>query len=216
MTALHIGAEQFRRQLTELLNRVSYGGEHIIIERHSTPLAALIPFELYEALLAADIPSKLAAIAETDEIESTEELAAAIEAALQMNSIAYPTSIEQMEGAQSPTLLRETAEVAYEINPLGNMAQNVTFTLEEAAMYLKLPIDAVEKQAALGQIPGRRVNDTWRFLKSAIDRWLGKVDGRQVLLQQAGTFAHDESLAELRRTIYQARGRSESETEEVN
>jgi hypothetical protein len=49
-------------------------------------------------------------------------------------------------------------------------------------------------------------------LKSAIDNWLHPVDGRQILLQQAGAFADDDSLAELRRAIYQERGRLESES----
>jgi hypothetical protein len=79
-------------------------------------------------------------------------------------------------------------------------------------MYLKLPVDVVARSAAQGEIPGRRINETWRFLKSAIDNWLHPVDGRQILLQQAGAFADDDSLAELRRAIYQERGRPESES----
>ncbi len=38
-------------------------------------------------------------------------------------------------------------------------------------------------------------------------------EGSRVLLQQAGALADDESLAELRSTIYQARGRSEVDEE---
>ena len=43
------------------------------------------------------------------------------------------------------------------------------FTLEEVTDYLKLPLDTIEREASQGHIPGRRIEDTWRFLKSAID-----------------------------------------------
>lgn len=207
MTETHIGAEQFRRQLTDLLNRVSYGGEHLIIERHGTALAAVIPFQIYESVLAADLGNQATAIGTNN--SSPEELAAEIEAILQSNALVYPQPTEQLLSKEAP-VLREQAQAYYEVPSLSAaFAPNSTFTLEEVAMYLKLPIDAVAKSAAQGEIPGRRINNTWRFLKTTIDNWLGNSDGRQVLLQQAGAFADDESLAELRRQIYQERGRSE-------
>jgi excisionase family DNA binding protein len=86
-------------------------------------------------------------------------------------------------------------------------------TLEEAADYLRLPEETIERQAAQGQIPGRRIEDTWRFLKAAIDDWLRSYDSRTLLLQQAGALAKDETLHELRATIYDARGRPEVEEE---
>lgn len=210
MTEIRIGAEQFRRQLTDLLNRVSYGTDHVVVERHGTALAALIPFALYEAILAAEIPQKLAGRRETD--SSSTDLAAEIETILQSNGITYKAREEEAQDTPS-ALLRERAVSTYELHPFGALlAQNSTFTLEEVAMYLKLPADVVARSAAQGEIPGRRINESWRFLKSAIDNWLHPVDGRQILLQQAGAFADDESLAELRRTIYQERGRSETES----
>jgi excisionase family DNA binding protein len=45
-------------------------------------------------------------------------------------------------------------------------------TLEEVAGYLRLPKEVVERQAMKGQIPGRCIETTWRFLKTAIDEWL--------------------------------------------
>lgn len=45
-------------------------------------------------------------------------------------------------------------------------------TLEEVADYLRLSPDVIEKQAVRGNIPGRRIEDTWRFLKTAVDDWL--------------------------------------------
>jgi excisionase family DNA binding protein len=80
-------------------------------------------------------------------------------------------------------------------------------TLEEAAAYLRLPQDTIARQAAHGAIPGRQIEDTWRFLKAAIDDWLRSHDSRTLLLQQAGVLADDESLSALREAIYAARKR---------
>ena len=82
-------------------------------------------------------------------------------------------------------------------------------TLEEVARYLRLPKDTIVRQAAQGTIPGRRIEDTWRFLKAAIDDWLRSYDSRTLLLQQAGALADDESLQTLRKKIYAARKRPE-------
>ena len=84
-------------------------------------------------------------------------------------------------------------------------------TLEEAAKYLRLSKEILERQVLKGNIPGKRIEDTWRFLKAALDDWLRSQDSRMVLLQQAGAFAHDETLEELRNDIYSQRGRPEIE-----
>jgi len=89
-------------------------------------------------------------------------------------------------------------------------------TLEEAANYLRLPEETIERQAVQGQIPGRRIEDTWRFLKAAIDDWLRSYDSRMLLLQQAGALANDKTLHELRATIYAERGRPEMEEGEAD
>jgi hypothetical protein len=81
--------------------------------------------------------------------------------------------------------------------------------LEEVATYLRLPTATIADQAEQGQIPGRKIEDTWCFLKAAIDDWLRSVDGRTLLLQQAGALADDDTLSALRRSIYQSRKRSE-------
>lgn len=82
-------------------------------------------------------------------------------------------------------------------------------TLEETSEYLRLPVETVLNQALNGNIPGRRIEDNWRFLKAAIDDWLRATNSRSVLLSQAGAFANDDSLIQLRDDIYQVRGRSE-------
>ncbi len=86
-------------------------------------------------------------------------------------------------------------------------------TLEETADYLRLPKETIERQATQGQIPGRQIEDTWRFLKEAINDWLRSQDSRAILRQQAGALAEDNTLAELRTKIYAIRGRPEIEEE---
>ncbi|MGL4610181.1 MAG: helix-turn-helix domain-containing protein [Trueperaceae bacterium] len=82
-------------------------------------------------------------------------------------------------------------------------------TLEEAAAYLRLPQELVTREAMQGHLPGRQVDNSWRFLKTAIDDWLKTKNTRSILLQQAGVFADDETLTTLRAEIYTARQRSE-------
>ena len=95
-------------------------------------------------------------------------------------------------------------------------AHSEIFTLEEVASYLRLPPETVVRQAAQGRLPGRQIEDTWRFLRAAIDDWLRSHDSRTILLQQSGAFADDEMLDELRESIYATRGRAETETAEIN
>ena len=84
-------------------------------------------------------------------------------------------------------------------------------TPDEAARYLRVSEETIVRQAADGRIPGRRIEDTWRFLKSALDDWLRAQDSRTILLQQAGALADDETLPTLRAAIYAERGRPEVE-----
>lgn len=92
-----------------------------------------------------------------------------------------------------------------------NPESREVLTLEEVAAYLRLPKDTISRQAEQGNIPGRQIEETWRFLKAAIDDWLRSLDSRTLLLQQAGALAGDESLSALRDEIYAARGRREVE-----
>ena len=45
-------------------------------------------------------------------------------------------------------------------------------TLEELAIYLKLPKSTVYKLVQDGRIPGQKLGKQWRFGKQAIDQWL--------------------------------------------
>jgi excisionase family DNA binding protein len=82
-------------------------------------------------------------------------------------------------------------------------------TLEEVSVYLQLSIETVLNQAVKGNIPGRKIENDWRFLKSAIDEWLRSKNSSSILIAQAGAFADDDSLDRLRESIYQARERPE-------
>lgn len=86
-------------------------------------------------------------------------------------------------------------------------------TLEETASYLRMPADTIERVATRGQLPGRRIEDSWRFLREAIDEWLRSSDSRAVLLQQAGALADDDMVADLLSSVYELRGRPEKDTD---
>jgi excisionase family DNA binding protein len=84
-------------------------------------------------------------------------------------------------------------------------------TLDETARYLRLSKRTVRKLAKQGRLPGREIEGDWRFLKAALEDWLRAANGRTILLQQAGVFADDDTLPELRKAIYAARGRPETD-----
>lgn len=84
-------------------------------------------------------------------------------------------------------------------------------TLEETASYLRMPTETIERVATRGQLPGRRIDDSWRFLREAIDEWLRSSDGRTVLLQQAGALSDDDLVADLLSSVYEQRGRPEKD-----
>lgn len=86
-------------------------------------------------------------------------------------------------------------------------------TLEETASYLRMPTETIERVATRGQLPGRRIEDSWRFLREAIDEWLRSSDSRTVLLQQAGALSDDDMVADLLSSVYELRGRPEKDTD---
>ncbi len=82
-------------------------------------------------------------------------------------------------------------------------------TLEEISTYLRIPIETVENQALKGNIPGQKIEGDWRFLKTAVDDWLRAKNSRLTLISQAGAFANDDSLVQIKEMIYQDRERPE-------
>lgn len=89
--------------------------------------------------------------------------------------------------------------------------QTQVLTIKEVADYLRLPEEVILQEATQGHLPGRKIADTWRFLKEAIDDWLRTQDSRAILLSQAGALKEDDTLDELLANIYKERGRSETE-----
>lgn len=87
--------------------------------------------------------------------------------------------------------------------------QTQVLTIEEVADYLRLPEEVVLQEALQGHLPGRKIADTWRFLKDAIDDWLRTQDSRAILLSQAGSLADDDQVDHLLEEIYRERKRSE-------
>jgi excisionase family DNA binding protein len=51
-------------------------------------------------------------------------------------------------------------------------------TTKELAKYLRINEITINKHAATGEIPGKRVDGIWRFEKSAIDKWI-RTGGRR-------------------------------------
>jgi excisionase family DNA binding protein len=87
-------------------------------------------------------------------------------------------------------------------------------TLEEAARFLRVPKKNVQALAEAGKLPARRVGDSWRFFKPAIEDWLRckePLDGKAALLAQAGRLKDDPTLLPMLAGIYKARGRPEVE-----
>mgnify|MGYP006209049419 CR=1 FL=1 len=58
-------------------------------------------------------------------------------------------------------------------NPPVNTASEV-MTLEELAVYLKIPKSTLYKLMQEGRVPGQKIGKQWRFAKQAIDSWLAE------------------------------------------
>ncbi len=52
MVQIRIGAREARERFADLLGRVHYGGETVIVERSGRPMVAMIPVEMDERLVA--------------------------------------------------------------------------------------------------------------------------------------------------------------------
>jgi hypothetical protein len=85
-------------------------------------------------------------------------------------------------------------------------------TLAEAAAYLRLPEQKVIAAVSSEGLPGRSIDGEWRFLKSAIQRWLSvsppppeKLNA--AMLAMAGAWKDDPHLEDMVEEIYRRRGR---------
>ena len=50
--AIRVSAREARNKFADIMGSVRYGGEEIIVERSGRPIAALIPVDTYEKLVA--------------------------------------------------------------------------------------------------------------------------------------------------------------------
>jgi excisionase family DNA binding protein len=66
---------------------------------------------------------------------------------------------------------------------------SVILTLEELAEYLKLPLATIQHQADQGKLPGRKIDENWRFLQAAIDDWLRGDEGPQSMIGDRAAIA---------------------------
>jgi prevent-host-death family protein len=49
---VHIGAREARNGFAEILGKVHYGHEAVIVERSGKPMVAIVPIEVYEQFVA--------------------------------------------------------------------------------------------------------------------------------------------------------------------
>jgi excisionase family DNA binding protein len=81
-------------------------------------------------------------------------------------------------------------------------------TLAETAAYLRVSEDEVARLVRDQGLPGRKLGDDWRFLKTALQDWLrAPPSKKEGLLMQIGAFKDDPHLEEMLAEIHKQRGR---------
>ena len=84
---IFIGARDLRQKISEILGKVGFGGDVAVVEKSGKPMAAIIPIEMYQKLVAErearfQIVGKIRnAQAERPLNEIEEDIAAAIQRA---------------------------------------------------------------------------------------------------------------------------------------
>jgi excisionase family DNA binding protein len=87
-------------------------------------------------------------------------------------------------------------------------------TLAETAHYLRVPEQEVARLVREQGLPGRKLGDDWRFLKSAVQDWLrAPPSKKEGLLMQIGAFQDDPHLGEMLEEIHKQRGRRDTEVD---
>ncbi len=56
--------------------------------------------------------------------------------------------------------------------PMQQNQNSDVMTIDELALYLKIPKSTLYKLVQEGKVPGQKLGKQWRFGKLAIDRWL--------------------------------------------
>jgi excisionase family DNA binding protein len=90
-------------------------------------------------------------------------------------------------------------------------------TLSEAAAYLKMAEADVLRWVEEQALPARRLGNEWRFLKAAIQDWLGtgppRKPSKEAQLAVIGSWKDDPFLEEELKEIHRRRGRPMTEDE---
>jgi excisionase family DNA binding protein len=83
-------------------------------------------------------------------------------------------------------------------------------TLAETAAFLRVTEQDVLRLIHEQNLPGRSAGDDWRFLRSAVENWLGApaaANPAAFLQTQFGALREDPHLADIVREAYRQRGR---------
>jgi excisionase family DNA binding protein len=79
-------------------------------------------------------------------------------------------------------------------------------TLAEAARFLRVSETDLVQLAESYDIPGRKIGSEWRFLKLALESWLGGPTSKERLLSHAGEARNDPFADEMQKSISRRRG----------
>jgi excisionase family DNA binding protein len=90
-------------------------------------------------------------------------------------------------------------------------------TLAEAAAYLRVKEDDLQRMVWSEDFPGRKIGGEWRFLKSSLQDWLRtpiRKGSKEAIMSVVGSWKDHEDLDELLKEIYRQRGRPMLEEDE--
>jgi hypothetical protein len=93
----------------------------------------------------------------------------------------------------------------------GAASNSEVLTLPEAAAFLRCSEETILCLVRCEELPGREIEDGWRFLKSALQSWLATAPTKKGLLSQLGAIKGDPYAEEMLKEIYKSRGRPETE-----
>lgn len=119
MAVVTVSAENFRRELTRLLNQVGYSGDHVVVKRHNEEIAVIVPIDLYQQLDLSrwtkpveSNGSRKAAAEQLLPVEEVARLAHEIESARIEAGISYETLAEGLRAERLTTLREKYPEYA--------------------------------------------------------------------------------------------------------
>lgn len=84
-------------------------------------------------------------------------------------------------------------------------------TAAEAAGFLRVDEAKLIELAESAKVPGRKIGDDWRFLHSALEKWLDTDVRENRLMEHAGAIPFDEDTKAMLKNIYRRRKRSAAE-----